>query len=64
MKTNHPFPPVDSAKPHPGERILTFGDLIAGGYRAWGNQKAKGIIRLALKAHLVEFRGADRFMIS
>jgi hypothetical protein len=60
MNTNSPSA---LAKTHPTERTLTFGDLIAGGYRAWGKRKAKGIIRLAIKAHLIEFRGADRFAI-
>jgi hypothetical protein len=42
---------------------LTFGAFIAGGYRAWGKRKAKGIIHLAVKAHVIEFRGQHRFMI-
>jgi hypothetical protein len=43
---------------------LTFGDFIAGSYRAWGKRKADGIIRLAIKAHWIEFRGQHRFVIS
>ena len=43
---------------------LTFGDLIAVVYAAYGKQKAKRIVRLAVNAHLVEFRGHDRFVIS
>ena len=42
---------------------LTFGDLIAVVYAAYGKQKAKRIVRLAVNAHLVEFRGHDRFVI-
>ena len=42
---------------------LTFGDLIAAVYAACGRQKAEGIVRLAVNAHLVEFRGHDRFVI-
>jgi hypothetical protein len=38
------------AKTHPVERTLTFGDLVAGGYHAWGKRKARGIIRLVIKA--------------
>lgn len=42
---------------------LTFGDLIAAVYAAGGRQKAEGIVRLAVNAHLVEFRGHDHFVI-
>ena len=42
---------------------LTFGDLIAAVYAACGRQKAEGIVRLAVNAHLVEFRGHDHFVI-
>jgi len=52
MKINHKKKP------------LTFGDLIAAGYAACGRQKAKRIVRLAVNANLVEFRGHDRFVIS
>jgi hypothetical protein len=43
---------------------LTFGDFIAGGYRAWDRREALGMIRLAVKAGWIEFRGQDRFVIS
>lgn len=42
---------------------LTFGDLITAVHAACGRQKAKEIVRLAANAHLVEFRGHDRFLI-
>jgi hypothetical protein len=42
---------------------LTFGAFVAGGYRAWGKDRAKGIIHLAVKAHMIEFCGQERFMI-
>lgn len=42
---------------------LTFGAFVAGGYRAWGERKAKGIIHLAVRAHAIEFRGQQRLMI-
>jgi hypothetical protein len=42
---------------------LTFGAFVAGGYRAWGDRRAKGIIHLAVKAHVIEFCGQQRFMI-
>jgi CheY-like chemotaxis protein len=42
---------------------LTFGEFIMAVYDACGRQKAQGIVRLAVKACLVEFRGHDRFVI-
>jgi hypothetical protein len=45
-------------------KALTFGEFIARVYDACGRQKAKGIVRLAVKAHWVEFRGQQRFVIS
>ena len=46
------------------KRVLTFGDFIAAAYRAWGTRRAKGLVWLAVNAHLVEFRGRQRFVIS
>jgi hypothetical protein len=46
------------------KKPLTFGDFVASSYRLWGKRNAEGIIRLALKAHLVEFCGQQRFVIS
>ena len=46
------------------KRALTFGDFIAAAYRAWGKPRAKGFVRLAVNAQLVEFRGLQRFLIS
>ena len=48
----------------PNKKPLTFGDFVAGGYDAWGKREAVGIIQLALKSHLVEFSGQQRFEIS
>ena len=42
---------------------LTFGEFIMAAYDACGRQKAEGIVRLAVNAHLVEFRGHDRIVI-
>jgi len=42
---------------------LTFGEFIAAAYDTCGGQRAEGIVRLAVNAHLVEFRGRDRFVI-
>ena len=49
---------------HPKNKPLTFGDFVAGVYCAWGKRAAKGIIRLAIKTHIIEFRGTERFVIS
>ncbi|MGD0812219.1 MAG: hypothetical protein ABSA83_01335 [Verrucomicrobiota bacterium] len=51
-------------KTNPTKKRLTFGDFVAGGYRVWGKRRALGIIRLALKSHMVEFRGHDRIVIA
>jgi hypothetical protein len=39
-----------------GEKPLTFGDFVTGCYQAWGKRRARGVIRLAVKSHLIEFR--------
>jgi len=46
------------------KKPATLGDLITGIYDECGYRKAKGIVQFALKAHLVEFRGPRRGMIS
>ena len=45
------------------EKTLTFGDFIAAAYRAWGARRARGLVRLALNAHLVVFRGRQNFVM-
>jgi hypothetical protein len=45
-------------------KVLTFGDFIAGAYRTWGARRAKGLVRLAVDARLVEFQGPQRLVIS
>jgi len=45
------------------KRTLTFGELIEDFYTAYGKRRAKGILRLAVKAHLVVFRGRDRYVL-
>ena len=42
---------------------LTFGDLIASIYGACGRRRAVGLVRLALNAQLVSFRGGNRFLV-
>jgi hypothetical protein len=46
------------------KKTLRFGDLIAAVYGACGNRRAKGILRLAVNTHLIEFPGPQRFVIS
>jgi hypothetical protein len=46
------------------EREVTFGDFLAGAYRAWGRRRAKGLVRLAFNARLVVFREPQRSVIS
>ena len=50
-------------KTNGNKKSLTFGDLVAATYRAWGAQRARGLVRLAVNAHLVVFRGEQRFVI-
>ena len=42
----------------------TLGEFITRVYDDCGERKAKGIVRLALMAHLIEFRGQKRVVIS
>ena len=45
------------------ETVVTFGDFIVAAYRAWGAPKARGVVRLAVNAQVVVFRGRQRFVI-
>jgi hypothetical protein len=44
-------------------RVLRFGDFIAAAYRAWGRRRAGELVQVAVNAHLVVFRGRQRFVI-
>jgi hypothetical protein len=46
------------------KKARTFGDLIAAVYDACGKRRARAIVRLAVNAHVVAFRGHQRFVIS
>jgi hypothetical protein len=46
------------------EKELTFGDLIAKFYHAFGKRRGQGFLRLALKVHFVEFRGDIRYVLT
>jgi hypothetical protein len=51
-------------KAHHKKRALTFGDFIAAVYDACGQRRARAIVRLVVNAHMVAFRGRQRFVIS
>jgi hypothetical protein len=51
-------------KTNPPKKPRTFGEFVAGSYQAWGKRRALGFIRLAVKAHMIEFRGQQRIVIS
>jgi hypothetical protein len=46
------------------KRYSTLGEFIARVYDDCGERKAKGILRLALLANLIEFRGRKRVVIA
>jgi hypothetical protein len=46
------------------KKPVTFGDFIARAYDVCGERKARGMVRLAIKANWIEFRGQQRFVIS
>jgi hypothetical protein len=46
------------------QKTLTLGEFIASVYDAHDKYKARGIVRLVIKAHLVEFCGQQRSVIS
>ena len=46
------------------KKPLTFGEFVEGVYQTWGKEKAKGIIQLAVKTHVVEFLGPELFVVS
>jgi hypothetical protein len=52
-----------TTKTHGKKMVLTLGGFIAAAYRSWGTRRAKGLVRLAVNAHLVVFRGRQRFVI-
>jgi len=49
-------PMLRAMKTHNIRKHLTFGEFVERVYDACGKRKAGGIVRLALKAHLIEFR--------
>ena len=51
-------------KAKPEKMALTFGEFIMAVYDAQGKRRARGIIRLAVEARLIEFQRHSRIMIS
>jgi ribosome biogenesis protein Nip4 len=43
-------------------RILTFGGLVENFCDTCGERKAQGLLRLAIKANWVIFRGSERYV--
>jgi hypothetical protein len=64
MKTNLSNLNCPPTKMCSQRKSMTFGDFVTGVYDTWGKRKAKGIIQLAIKMNVVEFRGEDRFVVS
>jgi hypothetical protein len=44
-------------------KTLTFAEFVANVYDSCGSRRAKEIVRFAVNAHWVEFRGKQRFLI-
>jgi hypothetical protein len=47
-------------KPNRKKRALVFGNFIETLYGVCGNCRTRGIIRLAIDAHIIEFREQQR----
>lgn len=54
---------IQAMKTNRREKALTFGEFIASVYDVCGRRKAKGIVRLIVKARWVEFCGQQRYVI-
>lgn len=39
------------------QKVPTLGEFITRVYDVFGKRKAEGIVRFAIKTHMVEFRG-------
>jgi hypothetical protein len=51
-------------KTNRAKKTLTFGEFVAGVYDTCGKQKARAKVQLAVNAHLVQFLGHRRFVVS
>ena len=43
-------------KNHRAKKYLTFGEFVERVYDVCGKRKEEGIVRIAIKVHLIEFR--------
>jgi hypothetical protein len=43
---------------------MTFGEFIARTFKAFGRHQARAIVLHAVNAHLLQFRGQQRFLVS
>jgi hypothetical protein len=50
---------ISQMKAQPKRKPMTFGEFVAGVYQTWGERRAKGIIQLAIEAHLIKFHGEN-----
>jgi len=64
MNASRPISRPKPMKPAPPKKPLTFGDFVAGSCRAWGERKAMGMIRLAVRARWIKFPGQQRVVIA
>jgi len=51
-------------KSTPTKTGLTFGGLVVNFYNTFGERNAKGVLRLAIKAGLIGFRGRNHYVVS
>ena len=46
------------------KKVLTFGEFIAAAHATWGKRQARGLVRLAVNAHLIHFLGHKQYLVS
>jgi len=46
------------------KKTLTFGQFVAAVYNICGKRRARGLVQLAVNAHVVEFRSHRHFLVS
>jgi hypothetical protein len=51
-------------KTYQAKKGLTFGDYVASVYETCNKRRARAKIQLAVNAHLVQFLGWRRFVVS
>jgi hypothetical protein len=43
-------------KDNQNKKSVTLGEFIMAAYDTWGKRRGRGVVRLAIKTHLVEVR--------